>query len=216
MTDDTCTAADEQDEARSSGDSAEEIRARAILGVPKLWIFPLAIPAVMIALVATIYIGSVVNPTGHLHDLPVRIVDQDAGATTPAGHVDLGESLVQALLGNKEVTSYLDLQVVSLANADLQMDDGDAYATLVIPSTFTASALLDAGNPSGTGTPPEATVQLLENSRLGSLGVNLAAGVVTPALSQISKQLGPSSLRRAQVQFAPIRYWPAISPTPSS
>jgi YhgE/Pip-like protein len=191
VTDDSCTSADEQNQACSSGDPAtENVQARTVLGVRKLWIFPLAIPAVMIALVATIYIGSVVNPMGHLHDLPVLIVDQDAGATTPTGHVDLGQSLVQALLGNKEVTTYLDLQVLSLAQAEREMDRGIVYATLVVPSTFSASALLNAGYPSGVATPVQATVQLLENGRLGSLGVNLAAGVLTPALGQVSKQMG--------------------------
>jgi hypothetical protein len=40
------------------------------------------------------------------------------------------------------------------------------------------------------GTPPTPTVEIEENSRLGSLGVNLAAGVLSPALEDVSKQLG--------------------------
>jgi YhgE/Pip-like protein len=154
-----------------------------VLGVKKLWIFPLAIPAVMVALVATIYIGTAVNPTGHLHDLPVLIVDQDTGATTPNGHVDFGQSLVQASLGSKEVTTYLDLQVLSVAQAEKEMDDRVVYATLVIPSTLSASGLLAAGYPSGVAMPAQAAVHLLENGRL-------AAGVLTPALGQFSKQMG--------------------------
>jgi hypothetical protein len=30
---------------------------------------------------ATVYFGSVVNPTGHLHDLPATIGDQDTGSS---------------------------------------------------------------------------------------------------------------------------------------
>ena len=99
---------------------------------------------------------------------------------------------MHALLEAQGVSSRLDLQVVSLTTAEADMDKGSAYATVVIPSTFSASALLDAGYPAPAGTPPTAPVQLLENSRLGSLGVNLAAGVLTPALEQISSRSAPS------------------------
>jgi YhgE/Pip-like protein len=168
----------------------EEVRARKVLGVPKVWILPLLLPAIMIALVTTIYIGSVIDPTAHLRDLPVLIVNEDAGAVSPTGHIELGTSVVRALTEAQGVSSRLDLRVVSLATAEADMDMGSAYATLVIPDTFSAAALLDAGYPAPSGTPPTAPVQLLENTRLGSLGVNLAAGVLTPALQQISSQVG--------------------------
>jgi YhgE/Pip-like protein len=167
-----------------------EVRARHILRVRKVWILPLALSAVMIALVTTIYIGSVINPTAHLHGLPVRIVDQDAGVDTSSGHVDLGQSVAQSLVKAQGVSSRLELRVVSLTTAEADMDKGSSYATVVIPSTFSAAALLDAGYPAASGTPPTPTIQLLENSRLGSLGVNLAAGVLTPALHRISTEIG--------------------------
>jgi YhgE/Pip-like protein len=168
----------------------EEVRARKVLGVSKVWILPLLLPAIMIAMVTTIYIGSVIDPTAHLRDLPVLIVDEDAGAVSPTGHIELGTSVVRALTEAQGVSSRLGLRDVSLATAEADMDKGSAYATLVIPSTFSAAAMLDAGYPAPSGTPPTAPVQLLENTRLGSLGVNLAAGVLTPALQQISSQIG--------------------------
>jgi YhgE/Pip-like protein len=168
----------------------EDVRARKVLGVPKVWILPLLLPAIMIALVTAIYIGSVIDPTAHLHGLPVLIVNEDAGAASPTGHIELGTSVVRALTQAQGVSSRLDLQVVSLNTAEATMDRGGAYATLVIPSAFSTAALLDTGYPAPAGTPPTAPIQLLENSRLGSLGVNLAAGVLTPALEQVSKQIG--------------------------
>src|SRR5580698_631476 len=98
--------------------------------------------------------------------------------------------MVQALAGSTAVSSGLDLHVVKLIQADKTMDRGSSCAALVIPSTFTESALLDAGQPAPAGTPPTPTVEIEENSRLGSLGVNLAAGILDPALSDVSKQLG--------------------------
>jgi YhgE/Pip-like protein len=205
MTDERATQPEPRDITNRAG---EELRARRLLGVPKMWILPLAIPVVMIALVTTIYIGSVINPTGHLRGLPILVVNQDAGATSPTGHVVLGPSVTQALTGDRKVSSRLNVRVVSLTRADTAMNQGHAYATVVIPPTFTASALLDAGYPAPPGTPPTPTVQLLENSRLGSLGVNLAAGVLTPALSQISQQLGT---KLAAQSTAAVRSNPVLS-----
>jgi YhgE/Pip-like protein len=129
----------------SSEPDKEEVRARRLLRVSKLWVLPLAIPVIMIALVTTIYIGSVINPTGHLRGLPVQIVNQDAGATGPTGPVALGTSVVHGLPDAKDVSSRLDLRVVSLSTAEAAMDKGSGYVTVVIPSSFSASALLDAG-----------------------------------------------------------------------
>ena len=73
------------------------------------------------------------------------------------------------------------------------MDRGGAYATLVVPVTLTRSVLLDTGIPSqGAAPSADATVTLEENQRLGSLDVNLAAGVLTltPAVAHISQRIG--------------------------
>ena len=157
-----------------------------------MWILPLLIPAVMIALVTAIYIGSVVDPVDHTSGLPVLVVNQDVGAATPSGHVDLGQSVVKALRTSPGVTKRLHVQSATLAQAKADMDRGAAYATVVIPSTFSASAILNAGYPAPAGTSPPGIpqVQLLENSRLGSLGVSLAAGILTPAIHDISTSLG--------------------------
>ena len=57
-----------------SGPKKSSIRARTVLRVRKVWILPLLIPAVMIALVTAIYIGSVVDPVDHISGLPVLVV----------------------------------------------------------------------------------------------------------------------------------------------
>jgi YhgE/Pip-like protein len=187
---DEAPTTNEQATTHSPEPAQGEVRAPLLLRVPKVWILPLAIPAIMIALVTTIYIGSVIDPVGDLHGLPVLVVDQDTGVAAPTGHVVLGTTIVHALLDTPGVANRLDLQVVSLATAEADMNKGSAYATLVIPPTFSASALLDAGYRAPARTPSTPTVRFLENSRLGSLGVNLAAGVLTPALDDISKQMG--------------------------
>jgi uncharacterized phage infection (PIP) family protein YhgE len=67
------------------------------LRTKKIWIVPLVIPSVLIALVSVIYIGSVINPTGHLHSLPVMVVNEEVGASAGGHEVNLGAIIVDAL-----------------------------------------------------------------------------------------------------------------------
>jgi hypothetical protein len=138
---------------------------------------------------ATVYLGSVVNPTGQLHGLPVMLVNQ--GSVVDGHRQNVGASLTSALEHSSGVTRRLSLTSGTFQQAQAQMDKGRAYATLVIPATLTRSALLAAGiRTPGAAPPATAVVQLAENTRLGTLGVNLASGVLRPAMDQISPQIG--------------------------
>jgi YhgE/Pip-like protein len=167
------------------------VRARTVLRVRPLWIFPIVVPVILVALMSLIYIGSVVNPTAHLHGLPVEVVDEDVAINQSGQPVDFGSMVVHGLTHTEGIDSRLQFSVTSLARAKKVMDRGGAFATVVIPPAFTA-ALLQLAGASGipAGTPPAASIQLLENSRLGSLGVNLAAGYLTPAVTRISTAIG--------------------------
>jgi YhgE/Pip-like protein len=166
------------------------VRASNILRIPKVWLIPVAIAAVFVALMSAIYIGSVINPSGHLHSLPVIVVNEDTGANAHGQKIDIGAGLVSALEQTKSVTSRLALSNETLSQAQEAMNRGAAFAALVLPSTLSRSVVLATGaGGQGSGLPAQASVQLLENTRLGNLGVSLAAGVVTPAMKKISPQI---------------------------
>jgi YhgE/Pip-like protein len=165
---------DHEEEAGLRPPAGESVRATTILRLPGVWIGPLVITAVLIALIALIYIGSVVNPAGHLHGLPVIVVNQDAGATAHGRRVNLGDQIVDALQ-HSPAASKLALTMTSLDAAKAKMDSANAYGTLVIPATLTTMTLQAAGltGPSAHG-PPRPALTFLQNNRLGSLGVGLA------------------------------------------
>ena len=201
----------QQPDQRDTPDTPDEkkappfpVRARMVLRVPPVWIFPLCIPAVLISVMTLIYIGSVLNPAAHLHGLPVMVVNQDRGGEIGGHHVNEGETVVTALTHTTAVSSRLGLRVTSLKEAEAVMNRGGAYATIVIPPTFTGSLLEAAtGAPATTSSvPAQPAVQLLENPRAGSLGVSLAAGVLTPAFHAISTRVrrGP---RRTELPSRP-------------
>jgi YhgE/Pip-like protein len=164
------------------------IRASALLRVRSLWLAPIALASVLMFFMTLFYIGAIVNPTGHLSGLPVALVNEDSGGTVQGSQVNFGAEVASDLLHTSSVTSRLSLHKVSYAQAEAQINSGNAYAAIVIPPGFTASLLYAYGLSSASaGTP---TIQLPTNPRAGSMGVQLATGVAQPALQQVSSAVG--------------------------
>ena len=189
------------------GNAIPEVRAAALLKKRRMWAFPLVVGSLMIGLVTLVYFGSIVDPTGHLHGLPVLLVNQDRGAQTASGKVNLGDEVTSALTRSAQVSTKLALDVTTLTNAEAQMDKNNGYATIVIPAGFTSSVLALAAPPTASGpatpTTPLPAIELLENDRSGTLGVSLAAGVVQPAISAVSKKIGSQLLKSTATSGQP-------------
>ena len=91
--------------ATSSGPERQQMRAAQLLRNRTIWIMPLVLAAVLVALISVIYIGSVIDPAGHLHGLPVMVVDEDAGGSADGHQLNVGRQLVGALELSSGVTS---------------------------------------------------------------------------------------------------------------
>jgi len=169
------------------------LRPKQLLRIRAIWVMPLAISGVLVFLISLFYVGSVVNPLGHLSGLPVGLVDQDQGATVLGRHVDIGSEVAAGLQRSHAVSSRLTLDNSGLAQAKQQMKSDNTYATIVIPADFTDSllsayGLAPTGATSGKGGKP--TVRIVTNPRAGSIGVSLATGVSQPALHTASLEVG--------------------------
>ena len=177
-------------------DAIPEVRAANIIKNRSVWTFPVVVGSLLIMLMTLIYFGSIVDPTAHLHGLPVLLVNEDQGAKTSSGHVNLGRQVVAALQSSPEVSSKLSLTLTTLAGAEAEMNKDNGYATVLIPAAFTTSVLALSGAPTPAGkSSPLPTIDLLTNSRSGTLGVSLATAVVQPAIAQISKKIGAQLLQ---------------------
>jgi YhgE/Pip-like protein len=171
--------------------SAFPVRARQLLKVRAVWISPLVLGLIVVALITTFYIGSVVDPVDHLHGLPVAVVNQDSAVSAGGQQVNLGLEVERGLSGSTAVTSKLALTHTTLSSAEQAMNRGAVYAVVDIPPGFTASLLTLAGvSASGPGS-PSAQIKILTNQRAGGVGVSLATGVLQPALGKASSQIGP-------------------------
>ena len=99
----------------------------------------------MLVLITVFYIGSVVNPVGHLRGLPISIVNEDGGASIGPRQVDFGAELQSGLTRSRTVSTLLALTPERLQAAESRMDHNGSYATVVIPPDFTASLLSMTG-----------------------------------------------------------------------
>lgn len=171
-------------------DAIPEVRAAKLLRTRPVWLLPAILATIAVGLITLIYFGSLVDPIAHLHNLPVTIVNEDAGTTLPTGSVNFGDQVTKALTDTPAVADRLRIRVVSHATATSRLDKGEDFASIVIPRDFTRSLIALTGRlpqGSGSGAP---TVQILTNQRAGSIGVSLATGVAQPALAQISHVIG--------------------------
>ncbi len=169
------------------------VRASGLLRARPIWVVPIVLASIVVALMTLIYFGSIVNPASHLRGLPVGIVNEDAGATVPvgsAGKIAVGEQVIASLTGTPAVTSRLSLRTVTLTEAKKRLDRGTLVAAIVIPQNFSASLLSLAGASGTARSSPTATLQVLTNDRVGSIAVGLATGVIQPAVAQVSLAVG--------------------------
>src|ERR1700733_12052019 len=89
-----------------------DLRAAQLLKDRGVWVLPLVVGSVLVVLMTLFYFGSIVDPTENLHGLPVVVVNQDAGATTSSGRVDLGEQVVSGLTKTRKITDRLAVTVL--------------------------------------------------------------------------------------------------------
>jgi YhgE/Pip-like protein len=144
---------------------------------------------VVLAIMTTLYIGSVVDPLAHLRGLPVAVVNQDRGATVGSQHLEIGQQVQAGLLASPAVMGRLHLVVSSLPEAQRAMDRDGLYAALVIPPDFTTN-LLTAIGLDGASSAAAPQIEILTNQRAGTVGSNLATGILQPALAVASQHIG--------------------------
>jgi YhgE/Pip-like protein len=166
------------------------VRAHHLLRARAVWIYPVILGLVLVGLITAFYVGSVVDPVGHLHGLPVAVVNQDRTVTAGGQQVNLGQEITRGLSGSAVVTSKLSLDDTTLSAAEAAMNRGALYAMVDIPPGFTASLLTLAGEGASATGPGSSAIVIWTNERAGSLGGSLAAGVLQPALARASGQIG--------------------------
>ncbi len=136
------------------------------------------------------YIGAFVDPQGNMHNMPLVLVNEDAGAALGKQRVNLGEQVVTAVTApNPQLGDAVRWDVLpSRQDALHRINDNQAYGGLVVPSDFSARVMA-LTSPAGFGNGP-AQVEVLTNPAAGSIAGTEGQSIAQAAAARISKSTG--------------------------
>lgn len=168
----------------------------------RAWIGPIAVVTLLMSLLATMYLGYVVDPTENLHDFRVTLINQDDGDVLGGKPTNVGSQITDALIAGLPADK-IDLQVVGLAEAQRQLRQGRAYGAIVIPSDFTKrlAILGAAGVIPGKVEQPIITVHT--NPRAGIFASGVMQRIADAALSRVDETVGKQLTDTVQAQLQP-------------
>jgi YhgE/Pip-like protein len=156
------------------------------------------------ALLGVMYLDYVVDPERNLHDFPVALVDQDVGDTvTVSGretHVDFGAQVAGGLR-RAVPADKIDLRVLGINEAQLQMQSAQVYGTLIIPGDFSKRlGILGVGSvvPGDIQRP---VLILQTNPRTGTFATGVVRRFGERALTQVDTQLGRQLTEQVEAQL---------------
>ncbi|WP_411088891.1 YhgE/Pip family protein [Streptomyces sp. 061-3] len=160
-----------------------------VLRARGLWIANGAIAGVLALLFAVLYVGANVDPAGHLHKLPVAVVNADKGAIVSGKQVNLGAQTAQSITQSTTGGDKVDWQLMDEKEMKEKLGQGKLFGALVVPADFSSSAIALTDTAS-TETPVRPTLTVLTNQSAGSLGSNLARVATTEAAENASREVG--------------------------
>jgi len=150
-----------------------------------LWLTPAVLVTVIMATLASLYLGSSVNSADHLDGFPVAVVNADRG--------DTGAKIAEGLRKNTDHDKF-DLRTLTLTEAREQMGEGKLYGAIVLPADLSQKLGALAG-PGADVTRPQVTV--LTNPLANTSSVSLVNAYATKALASVNETVGGQLLAAA-------------------
>lgn len=167
-----------------------------VLRSPRLWIGAGLIVAILASLFALFYMGGNVNPTGHLKNLPVALVNEDSGATVNGKALNFGEQIADGIKHSEQSNHRIAWQPVSAAQSKTLLGQGKVYGALQIPPNFSRAVLsLTSADGSSAERP---TIDVLTNQAAGSFGSSFASTANQTAAHSASSAVGKQLLAVAE------------------
>ncbi|GAA4489008.1 YhgE/Pip domain-containing protein [Rhodococcus olei] len=162
-----------------------------MLRSPMFWAAPIVAVAALMALLAALYLGGILDPRGNLHGFPVAVVNQDEGDVTPGSGVrqNIGDQIVDGLVAGIP-SDKVDLQQVGIGSALSMLDSAEVYGAIVIPSDFTKRLMILAQSSVVPGDVDRPVITVHTNPRAGTFGVGLTEAITDPALTAVNEKVG--------------------------
>lgn len=158
---------------------AWQSEARSIIRNPRV-----LIPVIAVILVPVLYsglfLGAFWDPYDRLDDLPVAVVNEDAGAELNGRSLQIGDDFAAKLEDNPE----FDWHFVSKAEAEAGMADNRYYLTIEIPEDFSANAATLISDE-----PKPAELIYRPNESYNFLGAQIGGTAVDRIRSSLNKEI---------------------------
>lgn len=154
-----------------------------------LWTINGALVGTMALLFAVLYIGANVDPVGHLHKLPVGLVNADQGAIVEGKQVNLGAQATRSITKSTVGEDRIQWKVMDEKEMEEELGQGKLFGALVVPGDFTSSTVALTA-PSAGRKPVRPQLRVLTNQSAGSLGSNIAWSATAEAAADVSRQVG--------------------------
>jgi YhgE/Pip-like protein len=171
-----------------SNPPVRQVTARQVLRNPRVWILPTILVGLVSLLLSLIYMGGILDPKGHLHRMPIGLVNADQGGVVAGQPVNLGARATDAIAAAPDPKGQVSWRRLDPAAAQDGLASGKLYAVLTVRSDFTA-AVAALGN-TGQSNPPRPTMTVLSNPGAGSLASSLATSIAQQAAHSSSLALG--------------------------
>ncbi|WP_433580477.1 YhgE/Pip domain-containing protein [Nocardia brasiliensis] len=169
-------------------------------------LFPISVLTLLTALLGIMYLDYVVDPEKNLHDFPIALVNQDVGDVIKKAdgqqQVNFGAQITEALRTGVPADK-VDLHVISISEAERQLQAGKVYGAIVIPSDFSKQlGNLGVGSviPGDLERP---IITLQTNPRTGAFGTQIVLRVGNQALTEVNKQVGKQLTDQVNEQLKP-------------
>ncbi|MFC3419923.1 YhgE/Pip family protein [Salinicoccus hispanicus] len=146
---------------------------------PILIISLLAI-ATIPAIYTSIFLGSMWDPYSQTDNLKIHVVNHDEGATVGGEDINLGADITEALEDNDK----FDWNMSDREAADTSLEQGEAYAVVVIPESASSDAatLLDE-------TPKKVSIEIETNPGYNYLGSVMGGQAGTAIKDEIGQSI---------------------------
>lgn len=141
-------------------------------------------------LYGAMYLWAFWDPTGNLDQLPVAIVNADAGTEMDGEEVNLGDQVTSSLVDSAD----LKWDRVDAETADKGVRDGTYYFAVTVPETFSESVASAAGD-----APQSAQLMVTYNDANSFLATTLGGSAMTQVQGAVREQIGTQAVSKLLV-----------------
>ncbi|MEU4315225.1 DUF3533 domain-containing protein [Nocardia sp. NPDC024068] len=155
----------------------------------RIWAGPLAVVTLLMSLLATMYLGYVVNPEKNLHDFPIALVNQDDGDIRDGTPINIGDQITEGLT-RQVPADKVDLRVTGIAEAQRLLGNGEVYGAIVLPSDLSKRLSILGAGAVVPGDIQQPAITVWTNPRTGTYATQIVALVSRQALIQVNSEVG--------------------------